>query len=336
MENKIVKPENIEQVAGALSAGTRVKILQLLMGSPYNVTEIAEQLNMPVSSAISAVIKLEEAGLITTYTQGKKKICMVPYQNVLLQLTENDRFRSELDDTVFYSIPVGDYSDFLAIPSCGLLGDRSFIGPLDESEAFLSPNRVFARLVWLRKGFLQYRFSRPNIEGKRIQGLSISLELCSEFPGYNNDFPSEIVFSINNVDVGTWIAPGDYGGRYGLFTPKWWGLNNTQFGDLVTCAVTEDGTFFNSKKASDVTISSLGLDTCGDYITFKVGTNSTGGFNLFGKGFGDYNQEIVVRINLADSSDAAHPGEDAMPALPNNTRNYAEYIAASIKRNLSE
>ena len=54
MENKIVKPENIEQVAGALSAGTRVKILQLLMGSPYNVTEIAEQLNMPVSSAISS------------------------------------------------------------------------------------------------------------------------------------------------------------------------------------------------------------------------------------------------------------------------------------------
>lgn len=44
-----------------MSSETRVKIIQLLLAAPLNVTEIAERMKMPVSSAISAVLKLEEA-----------------------------------------------------------------------------------------------------------------------------------------------------------------------------------------------------------------------------------------------------------------------------------
>lgn len=326
MDDKIVKIHNVEVVAGALSSATRINILQLLTTTPCNVTEIAEKLGMPISSAISAVIKLEEAGLISTSLQGKKKICTVEYQNIVLQIRDNRQFRSELDDTVFYSIPVGDYCDFGAIPSCGLLGDRAFIGPLDSSEAFLSPNRVFAKLVWLRKGYLQYRIQKPKVEGKLIRSLSISLEICSEFPGYNNDFPSDISFSLNGKEIGVWTAPGDYGGRHGLFTPKWWGLSNTQFGDLVTCVVTRDGCFINSVKTSNVNIDDLELEN-NPFILFNVSTDSNGGFNLFGRGFGDYNQDIAVRIDLSDANTSNHAEEDTMPKLPQN------YIEDFIRRN---
>lgn len=331
MANKIVKTEDLTLVAGALSSPTRVRIVQLLLASPLNVTEIAEKLEMPVSSAISAVIKLEEAGLISSFTQGKKKICVVNYQAVILQLTDAAQFRSELDDTIYRSIPVGDYYNFAAVPSCGLLGDKRFIGPLDESDAFLSPNRVFARLVWLRKGFLEYRISKPEVDGKKIKSISVSLEICSEFPGYNNNFPSEIDFSINNQLIGVWNAPGDYGGRYGIFTPHWWGLNNTQFGDLVTCCVTGEGSFINTKKTSQVNVDDLQLDSS-DYITLKIGTDSNGGFNLFGKNFGDYNQDIAIRIDLSDS-DTKLEEDVEPPPLPNNT-NYDDYIADSVKRNI--
>lgn len=333
MANLVINPSNLKTVTSALSSDTRISILQLLHNSPLSVTEISEQLHMPVSSAISAVIKLEEAGLINTHTKGKKKICSVEYQDILLHLSKNHSFRSELDDVAYYTIPVGDYCDHLALPSCGLLGEKAFIGPLDESKAFLSPNRVFAKLVWLRKGFLQYRFSKPKIDGKKITGISISMEICSEFPGYRNDFPSEISLSLNGICIGTWLAKGDYGGRYGIFTPKWWGLNNTQYGDLVTCTVTQDGSFINNRKTSDVLISDLNLSGS-DYITFKVATDSTGGFNLFGKGFGDYNQDIAIRVSIADDDDINENNSSVMPSLPDNA-DYDEYIQSSIARNIT-
>lgn len=329
MGNKVVKPEEVYLVAGALASETRLKIIRLLLISPLNVTEIAEALDMPVSSAISAVLKLEEAGLISTYNSGKKKICSVQYQAVLLNLTDIQKFRSELDDTVYYSIPIGDYCNFEAQPSCGLLGEKKFIGPLDMREAFLDPNHIFAKLIWMRKGFLEYRINRPDVEGKKIKSLSFSFEICSEFPGYNNEFLSEIQISVNGREIGSWISPGDYGGRYGIFTPHWWGLNNTQFGDLVTCCVTGEGSFANSRRISDVKTCDLELARS-DTILLRLETKTTGGFNLFGKNFGDYNQDIAVRIDLGDEDEMVEEKEN-LPLLPNNV-NYAEYIMESVKK----
>lgn len=331
MANKIVKPEEVTLVAGALSSETRIKIIQLLLTSPMNVTEIAEKLNMPISSAISAVLKLEEAGLISTYTRGKKKICIVQYQAVVLQLIDIQQFHSELDNTVYYSVPIGDYCDFEAQPSCGLLGEKKFIGPLDMSEAFLAPNHIFAKLIWMRKGFLEYRIGKPDMEGRKIRGMSISFEICSEFPGYNNDFASDIIISVNRREIGTWTASGDYGGRHGIFTPRWWGLNNTQYGDLVTCSITGEGSFINSRKVSEVTVEDLMLEDSA-YILLRMETKSTGGFNLFGKSFGDYNQDIAVRIDLGDEDERGDT-EEEFPVLPNNV-NYDEYILESVKKHI--
>ena len=63
----------------------------------------------------------------------------------------------------------------------------------------------------------------------------------------------------------------------------------------------------------------------------KMSTRATGGFNLFGKNFGDYNQDIVVRIDMGDAEEADEE-EGQLPA-PNNL-NFDEYILESVKKHV--
>jgi len=41
-------------------------------------------------------------------------------------------------------------------------------------------------------------------------------------PGTNADWPSDISLWVNDVKIGTWTSPGDYGDRRGVHTPRWW------------------------------------------------------------------------------------------------------------------
>ena len=298
----IVSKENIKNVASALSSQTRLDIIDLISKKNMNVTEISSTLNMPISSAISAVRKLEEAGLVKTDTDGRKKVCSIPYQNLILELNGSKVLPKDPVNTIVYEIPVGDFYEYQAVPSCGLVGDKVFIGELDNESSFALPDRVNACLIYLRKGFLKYRVISPRVEGKHIRSVSISFEICSEFPGYNNNYESNIDCFINGKCVGTWTAPGDYGGRYGIFTPHWWSLSNTQFGDLVICCITQEGTFINTKKVSDINLDSLEVNNQ-DYLDIKIETRDAGGFNIFGNNFGDYDQDIVIKFNLAANED---------------------------------
>ena len=44
---------------------------------------------------------------------------------------------------------------------------------------------------------------------------------------------------INDVAVGTWTSPGDYGDRRGIYTPTWWKLEGSQYGKLKTWRIGE-------------------------------------------------------------------------------------------------
>ncbi len=46
----------------------------------------------------------------------------------------------------------------------------------------------------------------------------VSAELGSETPGFNNVWPSDISFFINDVYVGFWTSPGDFGDVKGSLT----------------------------------------------------------------------------------------------------------------------
>jgi len=48
------------------------------------------------------------------------------------------------------------------------------------------------------------------------------MEISSEAPSYNNNYPSDIVFSLKKIELGTWTSPGDFGDKRGNFNPQWW------------------------------------------------------------------------------------------------------------------
>lgn len=134
--------------------------------------------------------------------------------------------------------------------------------------------------------------------GSTANELLISLELGSEYPSHRNDWPSEITFTINNIRLGTWISPGDFADRRGIFTPAWWGDDINQYGQLKMLSIRKNGTFINSQQISAVTVDDL--DLSGQLFTFRLSVEPdarpVGGLTLYGKGFGDYDQDIVVTL----------------------------------------
>jgi predicted transcriptional regulator len=67
------------RVLKALASEPRLRILELLSNAVYNVSEIAEMLEMPLSTATLHINALEEAGLVKSELQpalrGRQKIC---------------------------------------------------------------------------------------------------------------------------------------------------------------------------------------------------------------------------------------------------------------------
>lgn len=298
-----VEAQDILQTANALASNTRINIINLLLQKPMSVTEIADSLQMPVSSAISAVLKLEKANLVTTRTQGSKKICSIEYSTIMLMLSQDSKSLQIHQPSSMFSVLIGSYVDYCAVPSCGLLGKKNFIGGgLDDATAFELPEKNEARLIWFRKGYLEYRIKNPQTIQQRLSSISISAELCSEFPGYNNNFPSEIYLRINEKEIGIWKSAGDFGGKQGVFTPSWWGLNFTQYGNLTTWSITKRGSYVNGEKYSDITIDTV-IDDTQPFIAFRIGTDTNGGMNIFGKNMGNYNQDIFVQLEFDEGND---------------------------------
>ena len=146
---------------------------------------------------------------------------------------------------------------------------------------------------------LEYKF--PNgIPQKRIaKKLSLSMEICSEAAGYNEDWKSDITIWINGKDIGTWTCPSDFGSRRGRLNPPSWPNGSTQYGLPMIWEVRKEGTYLNGEYLGDITIEQLEIMKQ-SYITVRVGNKSgaqyEGGFNIFGKHYGDYNQDIVLTV----------------------------------------
>jgi predicted transcriptional regulator len=201
-------------------------------------------------------------------------------------------------------MPVGLYTDFQASPPCGILNEQSIIGYFDQTEAFLNPKRATAGLIWLTRGYLEYRFPKEQvIEHCRVAAISVCAELCSEFPGYKNNWPSDITLWINGVEIGTWTCPGDMGGEYGRLTPRWWDLKNTQYGFLKTWRISDDGCFIDGVRSGDAVLADLGINEHESFLV-RIGVKDdaefVGGFNIFGRTFGNYQQDIIFRMEIAE------------------------------------
>ena len=190
------------------------------------------------------------------------------------------------------------FFDFSVNPTCGMLDENGFIGKDDNTHTFCNPNRFFAQLLWFKSGYVEYRFPK-SVDCKKITNLQFSLECCSEAPGYRNEFPSDITFWINEVEICEWRSPGDFGGKRGNYSPEWWPTTSTQYGLLKRINVTKTGSYLDNSHIGKVKLDDLKLNEK-DYITFKIGVKenakNVGGINIFGDKFGNYPQNIQMTI----------------------------------------
>lgn len=292
--------EQLANIAKALSSETRIDILRRLRYKNLNVNEIAELLGIPASSSAAHVKVLEEAGLIKTTLQpgirGSMKVCRIILDQLMVDLTTAKNPKQDIE---IIRMPIGNYIDYKIEPTCGIVSSKGPIGPEDEPRCFYHPERVDAQLIWLGHGYIEYRFPTNSLEKKEVESLELSMELCSEDHEYNMNYPSDITLWVNGLEAGTWLCESDYGGRRGKNNPDWWPDKNTQYGMLKTWKITEQGCYLEEVKTCGRVLKDFGIRQK-DYISVRIGIKDDaahkGGLNLFGEGFGDYPQNIIMKI----------------------------------------
>lgn len=299
--------EKLSEVARALSVPTRVQILLLVSKESMSVNELAEALDLPISTVSMHVNVLLETGLLFSAQQpgirGRKKVCSRKIDFVQFDFAET--FELETDEKIVVNMPIGCYTSADGIQApCGIVGEHSYLSPDDDAKNFFEPAHYDAQLIWLSQGVLEYKFPNGVLNSYAAKKISFSLELCSEISNYRNDWPSDITIWINGREVCTYLSPGDFGGRRGKLNPAWWSDTYTQYGLLKTFSVDQNGTYIDGIKASMVTIDQLELEK-GDYISFKIGVKpdavNSGGLNIFGEKFGDYQQNILMRLEYGNA-----------------------------------
>lgn len=290
--------EQLCRLGSALSSPARIQILKLLYHNSFNVAEIAEQLQIPTSSAALYIRSLENAGLINTIIQpgsrGSMKICSRKHDRIILNLTPSD---PNVNKVISVSMPVGSFTDCCTSASCGLASESGLIGVQDRPEAFFLPERFQAQILWSSSGYVEYKFPYQLPPSSIPKRLMLTAELCSEALNYKEDWQSDITFWIDGTECGTWHSPGDFGSRQGRLNPEWWSDGSTQYGKLVTLEITETGSLINSEPVSAIKLGDFSFEN-GKPITLRIGNKPNakyvGGFNLFGEKFGDYEQDIIL------------------------------------------
>lgn len=290
--------KQLATLAKALSAEVRIEILKLLNRKKMNINEISEQLKLPRSSTAAHLTLLEEAGLIKT--------SLLPGIRGSMKLSTKslDSFGVNLhslleEETEVINMPIGNFVDYYVEPTCGIVSEKGHIDEEDEPRCFYNPDRTKAKLLWFGKGYVEYRFPNHVLSSKEVKAVEISMEVCSEDHEYNFDYPSDITLWLNGIESGTYNCPSDFGGRRGKLNPSWWPDKNTQYGVLKTWKFTMEGSFLDDVKISDINLQDYKLAEKA-YISVKVGikedAKNVGGINLFGNCFGDYPQDIRMKI----------------------------------------
>lgn len=296
---KIDTSEKWLPVYEALASGVRLKIIELLSDRPMNIKELAECLNLSSAILTMHVNKLEKAGIVegerTRSKGGVQKICRLSIEKLEIEFPQTKVINKKYHKFV---IPIGHYTEFDVIPTCGIATTEKIIGFYDDPRYFLDNERVNARILWFTKGFLEYKIPNYLLSSQVSKELEISMELSSEAPGINKNWPSDISFIINGIKVGQWTSPGDFGGDRGKYTPNWWNSDINQYGMLKILRINNYGSFIDGEKISDVTLKDIDIESKQWSLRFAVldDAEHIGGLTIFGSGFGNYDQDIIVKL----------------------------------------
>lgn len=289
----------------ALASEVRWRIMGLIADGEMNVKDIAAELELSPSIVTMHIRKLEEAGLTGSrrvrLNGGTHKMCYLKQNAVEIELppaSQTAKIREQ-------RISVGHYTAFEVHPTCGLGTLEKEIGVWDDPRYFLDPERVHAAILWFGWGYVEYKIPNYLLADEEADALEISMELASEAPGLRDHWPSDIEFTFNGISLGTWTSPADFGrAARGRYTPEWWHRNVNQYGLLKTIRIDESGTFIDGDRMSEVTLADIRLQEPFWTLRFAVDERAVnaGGITLYGAGFGNHDQDIVVRVYLGSTT----------------------------------
>ncbi|MBP3235163.1 MAG: winged helix-turn-helix transcriptional regulator [Eubacterium sp.] len=297
----ITSLDNAVELFKALGSDARIEIIKLLLKNKHmSMNELAKELEITNGAITNHIKKLEACGLISTSNDssghGNQKMCTITTDKILIELDSE----SEEQNVYVVNLKVGHYSNYNIYPTCGLSTSTALIGEVDDTRYFAHPERYNADILWFTKGYIEYEIPNFIPSKNEITQIMISVELSSEAPGVNSDWPSDITFSLNGIELGTWTSPGDFGDVRGIFTPDWWPPNWNQYGLLKLLVINKHGTYIDGLKISDVDISNFKNKANSKYtLRFEVKEDAanSGGITLFGSSFGNYAQDIKVNIS---------------------------------------
>ncbi len=293
--------DKLISVAKAIASEPRLRILNYLTHKVASLSEISEQLDMPIATASLHLKSLEESTIISSHTvpgkRGQQRLYTRIYDSIVFHLPENTSRKLQQNFTI--QMPIGAFVDHSVVPTCGLAGVNNIIGIMDDPISFYEPQRYHAQLVWFSHGYLEYKFPNHIYKKENPKSIQLSMEICSEAAPSADDWPSDISLYINDIKIGTWTSPADFGDKRGILTPEWWGDWNSQYGWLKFWRVDHEGASIDGRLISDISIDALSLSDK-PYITVRIGIDDDavhrGGLNLFGKQFGNHAQGIVLHV----------------------------------------
>lgn len=286
----------------SLSSKTRIHILEILSEGSKNIGELAKILEVSSTIMTRHITQLENAGLVICENvpgvRGIQRKCSLAVDEITIQFSSKDNNKTNPIKEIV-SIPIGHFIDYDIMPTCGIASTSKVIGQFDDHRYFSSPEKVNASILWFGSGYVEYHLPTYLFQYKDITCLEITLEICSEAPGFQENYPSDIHFYLNNEHLGMWTSPGDFGLSKGKYTPDWWG-RKTQYGLFKSITLTDQGTFIDGIKTSDITLETVLSKESVKPIPFRIeapiDANYPGGITLFGKGFGNYDKDIEVMV----------------------------------------
>lgn len=286
-----------------LGSDVRMRIIELLSeNGEMNMNELASALELTNGALTAHIKRLEDCGIIKTVSEytghGNQKKCSMKVNQLLLSVSPAEETREiKVYET---EIRVGHYSDYSVCPSCGIASAYSMIGEADAPRYFAHSERLQASVLWFQSGYIEYRIPNMLPKNQRVSQLTFCFEISSENHRIGPAAQSDISFCLNGKKIGSWLSPGDMGGVKGIYTPGWWVMRERQYGLLKMVVVNNRGTFLDGLKISDTSLSEFQLDDRSEIrFRFVVDDKSEykGGLALYGAGFGNYNQDIKVRVH---------------------------------------
>ena len=295
--------EGMEALGKALGSSVRIEALRMLSTrGEMSAGGLAEAVGVTGGAMTAHIRVLAQAGLIEVSNvngkHGLRKMLSLARPQLLLNFAAPQQHARQ-SEGYSVEIPVGAYAHCKVRPTCGLATADGFIGQLDDPRYFEDPQRYRAGVLWLMEGEITYTIPNYLRRGRALRSISITQEIASEAPGHCDDWPSRIAFHLNGLCVGTWVSPGDYGARRGVFAPDWWHDQMNQYGLRKTLMVTAAGTFMDGERISSVTLSDIPIED-GKPIAYTLRVSAgerAGGLTLFGEGFGNYSRHLQVTVD---------------------------------------